>query len=95
MGSFQRAAKAEGKLGKESEASTRYLRDLYKVIGMGRRTHYGKPSNYPYYFRAERGKADVFISGTFKTKKAVKLAAESYAPRAKPPYRIRIIDRRR
>jgi len=62
---------------------------------MGKRTHYGKPSNYPYYFVAERGKGDKFLSGTFKTKKVCKAAAQNYAPNRHPPYRIRVIDRRK
>jgi hypothetical protein len=64
-------------------------------VVMGKKVHYGKPSSYPYYFRAERGRADIFISGTFKTKKAAKTAAQTYAPKAKPPYKIRLIDRRK
>jgi hypothetical protein len=67
-----------------------------KGLDVGKQTHYGKPSNYPYYFIAQRGKGhDKFVSGTFKTKKAAKAASQTYAPRATPPYRIRIIDRRK
>lgn len=57
--------------------------------------HYGKPNIYPYFFKAERGKGDIFISGTFKTKEAAKKAAQTYAPKAEPPSKVRIIDRRK
>jgi hypothetical protein len=62
---------------------------------MGKNSHHGKPSSFPFYFRAERGRGDTFISGVFKTKRAAKSASEKYAPRAKPRYRIRVIDRRK
>jgi hypothetical protein len=67
---------------------------------MGKDGLFGKPSSFPYYFRADRThlqghRSDVFTSGSFKTKKAAKEAARSYAPNARPPYRIRVIDRRR
>jgi len=63
---------------------------------MGKTTHYGKPKTYPFFFRAERGKGDTFISGTFKTKKACRAASKTYpSAKSNSNYRIRIIDRRK
>lgn len=58
---------------------------------MGKQTHYGKPSSYPYYFKAGKG-FNSFTSGTFKTKKAAKEAAQDYGKRTGLPHRV--IDRR-
>ena len=61
---------------------------------MGKTTHYGKPSNYPYHFVVSEGKRKIFWSGTFKTKKKCRQMAKEYASSRKG-YRYKVIDRRK
>ncbi len=55
---------------------------------------YGKPKTYPYYFNVHEGKKMIMGSGTFKTRKAAKEAAESWVGGRKQ-YHYRVIDRRK